>query len=167
MAATPTPVQVLQARIAAGLVLALLVGGAIWYGVSYQSLDRLWRDLLDRPGGPMTFRFFLQPAMAALAALHDGVEDARTGRPPYAWALVRLAEGRSARIWEGIVSTARILILGVVMDVIYQGVVMHTFYPTQAAVIAIVLAFAPYVLLRGPIARIARRWTRPAPDSAR
>lgn len=149
------------------LVLALLVGGAIWYGVSYQNLDRLWTDLLARPGGPMTFRFFLQPAMAALAALHDGLEDARTGRPPYAWALARLAEGLSARIWEGIVSTARILILGVVMDAIYQGVVMHIFYPGQAAVIAIVLAFAPYVLLRGPIARIARHWIGPAPGSAR
>jgi hypothetical protein len=66
-------------------------------------------------------------------------------------------------LWEGIVSTARILILGVVMDVIYQWVVFKTFYPAQAAVIAVLLAFVPYLLLRGPMERVARHWVaRPA-----
>jgi hypothetical protein len=61
------------------------------------------------------------------------------------------------------VSTARILILGVVMDVIYQWVVFKTFYPAQAAVIAVLLAFVPYLLLRGPMERVARHWVaRPA-----
>jgi len=154
----PTPGQVLQARIAVALLVGLVAASAIWYGVTFQGLSRLWTDLLDRPGGPMTFRFILQPAMAALAAFHDGLSDARTGRPPYAWALVRLAEGRSARLWEGVVSTARILILGAVVDVIYQAVVLKSFYPAQAAVIAILLAFVPYAVLRGPIARLARLW---------
>jgi hypothetical protein len=36
--------------------------------------------------------------------------------------------------------------------------VLKTFYPGQAAVIAVLLAFVPYLLLRGPIERIARRW---------
>ena len=114
----------------------------------------------------MTFRFILQPAMAIIAALRDGVHDARLGRRPYIWALihgVRDSQGRSGRLWEGIVSTARILILGVVMDVIYQWKVLDTFYPGQAAVIAILLAFVPYLLLRGPFERIAHHWVgRPA-----
>jgi hypothetical protein len=67
-------------------------------------------------------------------------------------------EDRSARLWEGIISTARILILGVVMDTVYQWLVLKTFYPGQAAVIAVLLAFVPYLLLRGPIERLARRW---------
>ncbi len=154
----PTPGQVLQARIAVALLVSLVAAGAIWYGVTFEDLKRLWTDLLDRPGGPMTFRFILQPAMAAIAALHDGLADARAGRPPYAWALVRLSEGRSARLWEGVVSTARILILGAVVDAIYQAVVLKSFYPAQAAVIAILLAFVPYAVLRGPITRLARRW---------
>ena len=80
----------------------------------------------------MTFRFILQPAMAAIAAWRDGVSDARLGRRPYLWALlrgVRGPEGRSGRLWEGIISTARILILGIVMDAIYQWLVLKTFYP--------------------------------------
>jgi len=44
------------------------------------------------------------------------------------------------------------------MDVIYQLLVLKTFYPGEAVIIAILLAFVPYLLLRGPIARVARRW---------
>jgi hypothetical protein len=159
----PTPAQVLQARIALVALVGLLAIGALWYGISFEDLKRTWTDLLNRPGGPMTFRFIVQPVMAALAALKDGLSDARSGRPPYAWALVRLAEGRSERLWEGIVSTARILILGVVVDAIYQWIVLKTFYPGQAAVLAILLAFVPYLVLRGPIARLARLRYRPSP----
>jgi hypothetical protein len=49
------------------------------------------------------------------------------------------------------------------MDVIYQWRELDTFYPGQAAVIAILLAFVPYLVFRGPIERIAQRWVaRPA-----
>jgi hypothetical protein len=162
----PSPSAIFQARLAAGLVVGLIVVGALWYGITAESLGRLWSDILDRPGGPMTFRFILQPAMATIAALRDGVRDARVGRRPYVWALihgVRDPQGRSGRFWEGVISTARIIILGVVMDTVYQWVVLNTFYPAQAAVIAILLAFVPYIVLRGPIERLARHWVaRPA-----
>jgi hypothetical protein len=157
----PSRSALIQARLAVGLLVGLVVVGALWYGLTAESLGRLWSDILDRPGGPMTFRFILQPAMAIIAALRDGVHDARLGRTPYVWALihgVRDPQGRSGRLWEGIVATARIIILGVVMDTIYQWVVFKTFYPVQAAVIAILLAFVPYLVLRGPIQRIAQHW---------
>jgi hypothetical protein len=34
--------------------------------------------------------------------------------------------------------------------------VLKTFYPGEAVIVAIALAFFPYLLLRGPIARVAR-----------
>ena len=54
----------------------------------------------------------------------------------------------------------RIILLGLCMDAIYQWIVLKTFYPDEAAIVAIALAFFPYVLLRGPIERIARVWLR-------
>ena len=161
MADPPSKSAILLARIALLLVVGMLALGVAWYGVTAESLGRLWSDILARPGGPMTFRFILQPTMAIIAALRDGFHDARLGRRPYVWALihgVRDSQGRSGRLWEGIVSTSRILILGVVMDIIYQWKVLGTFYPAQAAAIAILLAFVPYLLLRGPFARVARYW---------
>ena len=161
MTGAPTSSQITQARLAAALIVLLIALGVLWYGISFEDLDRLWKDILARPGGPMTFRFILQPAMAAAMALRDGLSDARLGRRPYLWALIRGVrgpEGRAGRLWEGIISTARIIILGVVMDVIYQWLVLKTFYPAQAAVIAILLAFVPYLLLRGPFHRVARHW---------
>jgi hypothetical protein len=162
----PSKNQLLQARLAIGLVVGLIVLGVVCYGFATETLERAWENLLARPGGPMKFRFVLQPAMAAIVALRDGIKDARLGRRPYVWALlrgVRDSEGRSGRLWEGIVSTARILILGVVMDMIYQSIVLKTFYPAESAIIAVLLAFVPYVLLRGPFERLARPWVaRPA-----
>jgi hypothetical protein len=157
----PSKSAILTAQLAAVLLLGLVALGVVWYGITAESLGRLWRDILDRPGGPMTFRFILQPAMAILAAARDGVRDARLGRRPYVWALihgVRDPQGRSGRLWEGIIATGRVLILGVIMDIIYQWKVLGTFYPGQAAVIAILLAFVPYLLLRGPFERLARHW---------
>jgi hypothetical protein len=157
----PSKSAILTAQLAAVLLLGLFALGVVWYGITAESLGRLWRDILDRPGGPMTFRFILQPAMAILAAARDGVRDARLGRRPYVWALihgVRDPQGRSGRLWEGVIATGRVLILGVIMDIIYQWKVLGTFYPGQAAVIAILLAFVPYLLLRGPFERLARHW---------
>src|SRR5262245_28351399 len=158
MAETPTSTQIFLARAAVALIVALIVLGIVWYGVSAEVHSRFWGHIIDRPGGPMTFRFVLQPTVAAIAALHDGIKDARTGRSPYFWALLTSPEERTSRLWEGIISTARILLLGIAMDAIYQFTVLKTFYPGEMAMIAVLLAFIPYLLLRGPAARIARWW---------
>jgi hypothetical protein len=151
-----TRTQVLLARIAAVALIGLIVLGLLWYGLSREVHQRIWHDIADRPSGPMTFRFVLQPLMALIAALHDGVKDARTGRSPYFWTILTDQAKRGERLWEGLIATARILLLGLVMDGIYQLTVLKTFYPGEMVIIAILLAFIPYLLLRGPIARIAR-----------
>lgn len=118
-----------------------------------------WNDLVMRPEGPMAFRFILQPAMALFMALRDGIKDARRGREPY-WVYLRHADPvERKRAWQaGVTATARILLLGVAMDVIYQLRVLGDFgHPLETLVVAIVLGFVPYLLLRGPVTRIASR----------
>lgn len=146
------------AWVVALVAVVLILLGVVWYGVSSEVLQRQWQDLTGRPGGPMSFRFILQPAMAAIAATHDGIRDAQLGRSPYFWTIVNDPEKRSGRLREGWVSTARIILLGIGMDAIYQLKVLGAFYPGEALLIALALAFVPYALLRGPIARIARWW---------
>jgi hypothetical protein len=158
MTEKPSKTKIRLAQAAVVLMIAFVILGLIWYGFSAEVRERVWRQLIERPGGPMTFRFILQPAMAAIAALRDGVRDARIGRAPYAWALLSDASERGGRLAEGVIATARVLLLGLVMDTVYQFVVLKTFYPGEAVIVALVLAFLPYLLLRGPIERIARLW---------
>lgn len=119
---------------------------------------RFWHDLLARPSGPFAFRFLLQPTMAAIAAIRAGLVDGRTGRSPYFLALWTEPDERRQRLHEGLSATARIFLLGLVMDAIYQFVVLKKFYPGEALVISVVLAVVPYFLIRGPVARVARWW---------
>jgi hypothetical protein len=121
-------------------------------------LSRQWEHLLERPSGPMAFRFVLQPVMAALFAIRDGLRDARVGRSPYFWTILMDRVQRGPRLREGLAATARIIILGLVMDMIYQIVAFRAFYPLEAVIVALGLAFIPYLLLRGPAARIAHWW---------
>lgn len=146
------------AWIAVIAVCAFIVIGAILYGFSAEVHERIWRHIVERPDGPMSFRFLLQPIMASVAALHDGVKDARLGRAPYFWTVLSDPAERGGRLREGIVSTARIILLGLGMDAIYQYMVLGTFYPGEAALVALLLAFIPYLILRGPIARLAHLW---------
>ncbi|HXZ16392.1 MAG TPA: hypothetical protein VEH77_10545 [Roseiarcus sp.] len=159
MPKAPSNAEILLARTAVALLVGFAVLDILWYGLSTQELERLWRNIVARPGGPMTFRFVLQPTMAILAALRDGAADARRDRAPYLSAILFGGERRGARLWEGVLSTARILILGLVMDVAYQLAFLNSFYPAESVVIAISLAFLPYALLRGPAARLAKFWT--------
>jgi hypothetical protein len=120
-------------------------------------LARLWADLTARPGGPLEFRFLVQPLVAAVLAVRDGMLDARTGRSPYFWTLVHDPALRRERFREGVKATLRVVLLGVAIDALYQFKVHGTVYPGEAIGIALLLGFVPYLLIRGPTDRIARR----------
>jgi hypothetical protein len=156
MIQTESKSQVFMARLVLVLVIGFILLGAGWYGFSAEVRHRVWQNLLDRPGGPMTFRFILQPLMAAIAALIDGVKDAKAGRSPYFLTVLINQKERGGRLYEGLIATARVILLGLVMDVIYQVIVLKTFYPGEAVIVALALGFVPYLLLRGPAARIVR-----------
>lgn len=46
------------------------------------------------------------------------------------------------------------------MDIIYQLIELHGLRPLQTVVIAVFLAFIPYLLVRGPATRVARYFIR-------
>src|SRR5215469_6148557 len=141
------------AKVVIVIAIVLLVTGVVWHGVT---LEQFWHDLIERPDGPLRFRFVLQPLMATIVAIRDGRKDARSGRSPYFQAVLGNPQERIGRLREGLTATARIIALGLVMDVIYQAIVLKTFYSDQALVVALVLAFVPYVIIRGVTARVSR-----------
>jgi hypothetical protein len=119
-------------------------------------LTRFMENLVGRVSGPMKFRMLLQPLMAISFAFRDGRKDAREGKPPYGWALFTNSGHRRDMLREGWKSVGKIFILALVLDAVYQYIVLKWFYLTEALVVACVLALVPYLLLRGPINRVFR-----------
>jgi hypothetical protein len=148
----------LLATLVVASMIALVVAGIVWHGVTVATFARIWRQLVERTNEPMRLRFVLQPLMAAIFAIRQGLKDARTGRRPYFWTMVSDPSKRIQRLEEGLNATARILLLGLVMDVIYQVIILNRFFPAEAVIVALLFAFVPYVIFRGPAARIARWW---------
>jgi len=131
-----------------------------------EMLVRMWNGLVARVGGPMTFRVILQPTMATLLAVRAGLKDAREGRAPYLWTILTDPSQRAGLIREGWKACARVFFLAIIIDLIYQWIVQRWVYPGELIVVAIVLALVPYLLIRGPVNRLARRFGRREVSSA-
>ncbi len=118
--------------------------------------ERVITQLFARLGGPLHFRFIMQPLMAAILATIDGVKDGKAGRPAYLWEVLSTAADRKQLLREGWKRVSRVFLLAVVLDVIYQLMEFHWVYPGETLIVAILLAIIPYFLLRGPINRFVK-----------
>jgi hypothetical protein len=121
---------------------------------------RTWQEILARPTGPFALRFYLQPLMASLLALRDGIRDAQTGQPAYFWAVCFQPECRRELLRSGWQSIAKVFVFACVLDVAYQLIVLKGLRPLQTLLVAVALAIVPYVLIRGPVSRIVRALRR-------
>ena len=122
-----------------------------------EMLARFWENVLGRVGGPMTFRLILQPIMAAIFAVRSGLKDAKEGKPAYFWALFTDSVNRRDLLRDGWKSVGRVFVFAIIIDLVYQWIVLRWFYPGEALLVAAILAFIPYLVIRGPVNRIARR----------
>ena len=124
-------------------------------------MDHMWArvgsQLLARVSGPMKFRLVLQPAMSCFFAIRSGLADAKTGNPPYFWALLSNPTHREYMIKSGWKDVGRIFLLALALDVVYQIIVLRFVYLGEAVIVAVVLAIVPYLILRGLVTRVARR----------
>jgi hypothetical protein len=145
-------------RIILYVAIALIVAGIAVHGIGFAEFQRIWDHVIARPGGSLALRFILQPAVSAFFAVRDGIKDARTGRSPYFWTVLSDPDKRRARLREDLTAIGKVMLIAILLDGIYQFIEFRTIYPVEALIVAILLAFIPYLLLRGPIARIVRWW---------
>jgi hypothetical protein len=123
-------------------------------------LAQLWGDLTGRVTGPMSFRVIVQPAVAALIALRAGLRDAKAGRPAYFWGVLHDPSHRRDLLAGGWKDIAKIFVVAILLDVVYQLREFDRFYPGEALLVAVLLACVPYLLLRGLVNRIVGRRVR-------
>jgi hypothetical protein len=117
-------------------------------------------ELRGRAGGPLTFRLVIMPTVVTILAVRAGLKDARDGHPAFLWAVLAKPTERAWALRSASKDLARVFLMAVIMDTIYQIMVLRGFYILQLLVVAVVCAIVPYVLIRGPVTRIARGLSR-------
>jgi hypothetical protein len=142
------------------LVLLLSLPGALRdafdRGGLYLFSRAFLEDLPKRLTGPGRFRFILQPLVATLLGIRSGVADARAGRPPYLLRLVTDREHRGALAREGFATVANLLLMGILLDAVFQWVILGVSHPGAALVVGPVLIATPYAVARALSNRAAR-----------
>jgi hypothetical protein len=117
---------------------------------------RLQEAVTSRLQGPLKFRFLLQPLVATIFAVRAGMADGRNGRPAFLWSMFSNPAERAYLLKDGWKDVSKVFIVAVVMDLVYQYVVLKHLYPLRALLVAAVLCIVPYTLIRGPVSRITR-----------
>jgi hypothetical protein len=113
-------------------------------------------DFLGRASGPMHLRLILQPIIAAFLAIKAMKRDADAGEPPFLWELFTRPDQRARLVESAWRDIGKIFIVAIVLDTAYQFLVLRSFHIVQTLIVGIVLAILPYLLVRGPVARLVR-----------
>jgi hypothetical protein len=123
-----------------------------------QQILKHMEQLVGRIEGPLSFRIIIQPLVAVILAVRAGLKDAREGRPPHLWAILTDSGHRGELCRETWKDVAKVFIMAFIIDLIYEIIALRQIHPLQSLIVATTLALIPYLLLRGPVNRIARHW---------
>jgi hypothetical protein len=119
-------------------------------------LAKLWQNLYARVTGPMNLRLIVQPAVATILAIRAGLRDAHQDRAPFFWAVLWNPAHRRELLRQGWKDVGTVFVLATILDVVYQLIVHRKVYGVELLITAVTLAIVPYVLVRGPVNRIAK-----------
>jgi hypothetical protein len=117
---------------------------------------RVWENLNGRLAGPMHLRLIIQPTVASILAIRAGLRDARENRAPFFWSVLSNPDYRPELLRQGWKDIGKVFIIAVILDVVYQLVVHRGVYVLELLITAVTLAIVPYILVRGPVSRIAK-----------
>jgi hypothetical protein len=123
-----------------------------------------WEMLIGRDYGPLTFRFIMQPSVAALLAIRAGLRDARARKPAYGWTVAVDPAHRSELLRHGWKDVRQLFATAIIIDIIYELIVFRWIYPGQVLIVATTLAFPTYIVVRGLANRLTQ-WSLKSGDN--
>ena len=123
-------------------------------------IARGWENFVARTTGPLSLRFFIQPTIAIIMALRAGLRDAGAGRPAYLSETLRNPAKRGVLLHGGWKDMRTTFLISVTLDAIYQVIVHQGIYFLEMLFTATLLALVPYLILRGPVNRLVRLFSR-------
>jgi hypothetical protein len=142
--------------LALGLSLPGALRDAVDRGGLYLFSQVFLDDLPKRLTGPGRFRFVIQPLIATVLGIRSGMADARAGRPPYLLGLATDRQRRGELARDGLATVINLLLMGILLDSVFQWMILGASYPGPALIVGPVLITLPYALARA----LANRATR-------
>jgi hypothetical protein len=120
-------------------------------------------DIPKRFAGPGRFRFILQPLTAIVLGVLGGLADARAGRPPYLYGVLFHRNLRRELVRSSCQAVVNLVLMGILLDAIFQWVILGVSHPGAAFVIGPLLIVLPYTFARALSNRlVSRRKTLPS-----
>jgi hypothetical protein len=81
--------------------------------------------------------------MAIVLGVVGGLADARAGRPPYLYALLLRRDHRRALMKSGLETAVNLLLMGVLLEAVFQWVILGNSHPGAALVVGPASSFFP------------------------
>lgn len=108
-----------------------------------------------RFSGPGHVRLIIQPVVAIVLGIRDGLADSRTGDPPYLVGMIFHPELRRQLLYRTVEHILKPFVIGVAIDLILQYFIFQRVRLVPAVIVGLLLIGLPYALARGITNRIA------------
>jgi hypothetical protein len=108
-------------------------------------------ELPQRFTGPGRFRFILQPIVATLLGIREGLADAKAGNPPNLFGLLFDAGRRRELLGSGAAAIRNLVAFAIILDAVFQAVIYHSVHPGAALLVGPILICVPYAVSRAAL----------------
>ena len=117
-----------------------------------------WEGMMrELTSGQGQFRLLLLLAVALVLGIRAGIADAREGTLPFGRRLREANEPRADLMKDSVKRALNPLALAFILDVILQRLTLGYVRPLAAIIVAAVLVWLPFVIVRGIMNRFWRR----------
>ena len=124
-------------------------------------------DIPRRLTGPGRFRFVIQPLIAVILGIIGGLSDARAGRPPYLYGILFHRHLRRDLVKTGFSIIVNLLLMGILLDAVFQRIIFGVTHPFAALVIGPILIVTPYAVARAFSNRLTRLAKKQATENSK
>lgn len=119
--------------------------------------DLIAQGLGARLSGPFHLGFIVQPLVAIVLGIRDGLQDSRTEQPPYVIAIILDPEHRRELLAGSIRNVIKPMLAGVLIDLAFQYAAFGRVRLLPALIVGSLVLGLPYAAARGLTNRIASR----------
>lgn len=155
---------------ASAILLAALpaaIRRSIQTGSPYLFTRDFFTDILARFSGAGRLRFIVQPTVALVMGVRDGIKDAREGHRPFVLALLSKQARKYDLLRSSFASVRDLISIAIILDVISQFLIFQRIHPGAALLVGPILIAIPYALSRALATSLSRKRSRSAQVGSR